>query len=310
MSTVSCEAPTAELLCQHWCGVQAELGEGLLWDDRTQRLLMTDILQGRLLEWDLDASLTRSWRFDEPVAWVLPTERVSAYVLGLRAGLAWFDTTQPQRLQWLNRHFPGPAPLRLNDASVDARGQIWYGSMNSAQPQARDGRLASFTPGEGLRIHDSGFTVTNGPVLSADGRQLFLNDTLQGTVYRYSVSADGRRVSGREVFAQFGGERGYPDGMCLDTQGHLWVALWGAAAVAELDPCGRVLRRVAVPAQQVSNVCFVGPQLDRLIVSTAAIDLTAAQRLHQPRAGDLFEVLHHGRVGLPAHCVRLESPWT
>lgn len=297
------------LPCEPLCGVNADLGEGLLWDADRQRLLMTDIMQGQLLDIDIASSVIQRWTFDEPLAWVLKTRRVGVYALGLRSGVALFDLSRPSSVHWVNREFPGQPRLRLNDACADAHGRVWYGSMNSADPGASDGRLASLLPSEGLRIHDDGFTVTNGPLVSADGRCLFFNDTLRGTVYRYRLSSDGASVTDREVFAQFEAEQGFPDGMCLDSQGHLWVALWGAAAVVELDAEGQVLRRVAVPAKNVTNVCFAGPALDRLIVSSAAIDMSPDEQRRYPHAGDLFEVMHHERTGLLPHCASLDGPW-
>lgn len=309
MTALASQPTNTDLPCRVLCSVKAELGEGLLWDAQRKRLLMTDIRKGRLLEIDIDSSVTHSWEFDQALAWVLKTQREGVYVLGFQSGLALFNVEQPSILRWINQDFPSQPGRRLNDACADAQGQIWYGSMNSTIPWSQDGQLASFTLGQGVRIHDSDFAVTNGPVVSPDGLYLYFNDTLQGTVYRYRLSASGGDVSEREVFAQFDSTQGYPDGMCFDTQGHLWIALWGAASLAELNPEGHLLRRVPVPAKNVTNVCFGGPDLDRLIVSTAAIEMSPEEDRRYPGAGDVFEVMHHGRIGLPPHSVILDPSW-
>lgn len=296
--------------CRPLCDLKTDLGEGLLWDAVRGRLLMTDIVNGRLLEIDMDSGSDRSWTFDETLAWVLKTQREGIYLLGFRSGVACFDIEHPKRLHWLNRDFPAQPSLRLNDACVDAQGQVWYGSMNSDTPSATDGKLASFSLHEGLHIHDHHFTVTNGPVVSADGQSLYLNDTLQGTVYRYQLSPHSGELSHRRVFARFDSTQGYPDGMCFDTEGHLWIAMWGAASLVQLDPDGRVVRQVVVPAKNVSNVCFGGPHLDRLLVSTATIDMSPQEHQQYPRAGALFEVFHHGCIGLPTPSATLDMPWT
>ena len=299
-----------DLPCRLLLDLKTELGEGLLWDSERGHLLMTDILKGQLLEIDIDTGSRQTWAFDEPLAWVLKTDQPGAYVLGLGSGIAGFDIHRSERLHWINREFPGHPKQRLNDACVDAWGGIWLGSMNSADPWAKDGQLASFRLKDGLRLHDRSFTVTNGPVVSADGQYLFLNDTLRGTVYRYRVSERRDMLTERQVFAQFDSAQGYPDGMCFDAHGYLWVALWGGASIVQLDPMGRVLRQVSVPAKNVTNVCFCGPGLDRLVVSSAAIDMSDADHQQYPCAGALFEVFNHGCVGLPTHCVNVDSPWT
>ena len=298
-----------DLACLPLLDLKMDLGEGLLWDAERGRLLMTDIVNGRLLDIDIDEGVSEFWQFDEPLAWVLKTTCRGVYLLGLRSGIACFDIEQPSRLRWINRDFPGNPSCRLNDACADPQGKIWYGSMNSVNPSAEDGQLASFSIKDGLHLHDSQFTVTNGPVVSADGQHLYLNDTLQGTVYRYRISPNGADLSNREVFVQFDSSQGHPDGMCFDTSGHLWIALWGMGKLVRIDPNGHLINRVAVPAKNVTNVCFCGPDRDRLIVSSAAIDMSDADHQRYPHAGSLFEVLNHGCVGLLTHWVNVDSLW-
>ena len=180
--------------------------------------------------------------------------------------------------------------------------------MNSDDPWANVGQLASFSFQSGLHIHDSQFTVTNGPVVSADGEYLFMNDTLQGIIYQYRISMNGEKLSQRKVFAQFESKWGYPDGMCFDTNGNLWVALWGGASIVQLNPLGRVLRQIPIPTKNVTNLCFCGHDLDRLIVSSAVIDMNHAEHLQYPLAGGLFEIFNHGCTGLPTHYVNMVYP--
>jgi sugar lactone lactonase YvrE len=300
-----------DLACRPLLDLKTDLGEGLLWDEERGRLLMTDIVNCRLLDIDIDEGVSDSWQFNEPLAWVLRTTRRGLYFLGLRSGIAYFDIEQPSHLQWINRDFPGNPLCRLNDACADLQGKIWYGSMNSVNPAAKDGQLASFSIKDGLHVHDGQFTVTNGPLISADGQYLYLNDTLQGTVYRYRISPDGEVLSGREVFFQFDSSQGYPDGMCFDTSGYLWITLWGAGMLVRINPNGHLINHVAIPAKNVTNVCFCGPALDRLVVSSAFIDMSNADHQRYPHAGALFEVFKHGCVGLPTRCVNMVCPsWT
>lgn len=307
---MNANVPSKTASCRILTDLHCELGEGLLWDSASERLLMTDILQGQLIEIDLQTHHQRTWRFEEPLAWVLSTPMAGQYLLGLQSGIALFDCEHPQALKWINQTFPGNHELRLNDACTDTCGKIWYGSMNMAHPDRPDGQLASISALEGLQIHDQGFTVTNGPVLSADGRALFFNDTLQGRVYRYSLCPQSGQPLEREVFMQFDPSQGCPDGMVVDAEGHLWIALWGGAAVVQLSLEGEILKKIAIPALNVTNLCFCGPQLDRLVVSTASMgmDNTALERY--PNAGFLFEIIDHGSTGLPSWPARLETSWT
>ena len=298
------------LICRKLLDLKTDLGEGLLWDAERERLLMTDIVNCRLLEINIDERVSRFWVFDEPLGWVLKTTHRGGYLLGLSSGIAYFNIYQPSQLQWINRDFPSNPSCRLNDACADPQGNIWFGSMDSLNPYANNGQLASFSPTDGLHVHDDQFTVTNGPVVSADGQYLYLNDTLRGTVYRYQVLPNGLELSNREVFAQFDILQGCPDGMCFDAQGFLWVALWGGASVVQLDRMGSVIRQVSVPAKNVTNLCFCGPNMDRLIVSSSTIDMSELDHDQYPNAGSLFEVVDHECSGIVMNNVIMDSLWT
>ncbi len=282
-------------------GIRCDLGEGLVWDWKANRLLMTDIANNELLEIDLDMETHRKWGLPEPVGWVVPTEHPNKYLVGLRTGVALFHTSEPNELRWLDRKFPSDPRCRLNDACVDPMGRIWYGSMNFANNFATDGRLASFSPAEGLRVHDAGFTVTNGPLVAPDGQSLYLNDTLIGVVYRYALSLETGTVASREEFIRFGVGQGFPDGMCFDANGNLWIALWGAAKVVQIDKEGRISEALNIPAINPTNVCFAGEALDRMFVSTATIGMDAAVSMKYPGAGQVFEVTNHGTRGIHSH---------
>lgn len=290
--------------------MKCDLGEGLLWDNKSARMLMTDIMKGKLIEIDIGSKKDRFWVFEEPVAWVLPTIIHGKYLIGLKAGIALFDIYKPDNIIWINKNFPVDDNSRLNDACVDSSGRIWYGSMNMLNPSASDGRLASFSAKEGLHIHDEGFTVTNGPVISPDEKYLFLNDTLQGIVYRYQLMTESGKLKNRTVFKKFSSKEGFPDGMCFDQEGNLWIALWSGASIVQLDATGAVLKKVPIPALNVTNVCFFGHALDRLMVSTAAIGLSKQETIQYPASGALFEVACHGATGIKTFPAALELSWT
>lgn len=286
-------------------GIRCDLGEGLVWDRQAMRLLMTDIANNMLLEIDLEKETHRQWGLPEPVGWVVPTEQPSRYLVGLRSGIALFHASDPGDLQWLNREFPGDPHCRLNDACADSTGRIWFGSMNFTSDHATDGRLASFSPAEGLRVHDAGFTVTNGPLVAPEGQSLYFSDTLTGVVYRYALSLEAGMVASREVFIRFGAGQGFPDGMCFDAEGNLWIALWGAASIVRVGPDGCILTTIEIPAINVTNVCFGGESLDRMFVSTATIGMDAATSMKYPGAGHVFEITNHKMRGIFSHSFKV-----
>ena len=290
-----------ECWCRPISGIRCDLGEGLVWDCQANRLFMTDIVNNKVLDIDVETETYQCWGLPEAVGWVLPTKVHSLYVVGLKSGIALFDTKVPEGLHWVNIEFPGNQQCRLNDACTDSTGRIWYGSMNYKDDSAVDGKLASYAINEGLRVHDDGFTVTNGPAVAPNGQSLYFSDTLNSVVYRYALSLIPGKIACREEFIRFRQGQGFPDGMCFDAEDTLWIAMWGAGQVIRVDLMGRILSSINIPALNVTNVCFGGKNLDRMFVSTAAIGMASDVSRGYPNAGMVFEIINHGTKGLPSH---------
>ncbi|WP_308406669.1 SMP-30/gluconolactonase/LRE family protein [Streptomyces sp. AC555_RSS877] len=113
-----------------------------------------------------------------------------------------------------------------------------------------------------------GLTIVNGPVFNSDGTALYLADSAAGTIHRWRVDPATGDLTGHEIFARFSGDEGSPDGMTVDDEDCLWVAVWGGGAVRRYRPDGRLLRTLTVPAPQPTSVCL-HPSEPRLLITTA-----------------------------------------
>ncbi len=145
---------------------------------------------------------------------------------------------------------------------------------------------------------DAGYTVANGPAISPDGTLMMHTDSARRTIYAFDLKVAAGTVANKRVWNVFADDEGYPDGMSFDADGCVWVAHWGAGCISRFALDGRLLQRVQLHVSQVTNVCFAGPGLSRLFVSSARVGFSAEQLASQPQAGGLFEVLNHGAVGL------------
>jgi sugar lactone lactonase YvrE len=276
----------------------AQLAEGLHWDAQHAQLWGVDIHGRQLWCWDLQAPTWQSWPMPQRVGWVLPVAGGSQLVLGLQQGFALAERNDPTRVRWLQQPFAGQPALRLNDAKADATGAIWAGSLNNDDESRSDGCLFRLDTAGHLKVVDTGYTVANGPAINADGTLMLHTDSGRRTIYAFTLDAEAGTLSDKRVWKVFAETDGYPDGMCFDSEGCVWVAHWGAGCISRFAPDGSLLRRVQIPATQVTNVCFAGLGLDRLFVSTARVGLSEDQLAQQPLAGGLFEVLEPGVKGL------------
>ena len=272
------------------CDGRNLLGEGPLWCARENAVYWVDILAPALHRLSLDDGAVASWRMPEKTGWVIPRAGNPGFIAGLQSGFAEL-VLDPFEL----KHIADPEPQfpdnRLNDAKVDRFGRIWAGTMDSDIRESR-GSLYRLDPDMTVSVHDDGYLVTNGPAFSPGCDVMYHSDTGRGIVYRFEMGEDGN-ISNREEFLRFPQEWGYPDGMTVDADGGIWIAHWGGGRISRFRPDASLDRQIRLPAAQITSCVFAGEDLDRLFVTSAAVD-----RPDEEHAGRLFEV-DPGVRGLP-----------
>lgn len=266
------------------------LGEGTIWSARDDAVYWVDILAPALNRLSLKDGAVERWAVPEPLGWV--AERTGGgFIGGFKSGFAEISL-DPLTITPIGDPEPDLPGNRMNDGKADAQGQIWCGTMDMAE-ESDSGSLYRLTPDLVWQQMDTGYRVPNGPAFSPCGKWLYHSDTARRIMYRFARTAEG--IADRQPFISFTDADGYPDGMTVDADGHIWVAHWGGGRISRFTPDGKLDRAIALPARQVTNICFAGPDLDRMFVSSAAIGLDAT-----PYDGGLFEVDCGGR-GLPTH---------
>jgi xylono-1,5-lactonase len=179
-----------------------------------------------------------------------------------------------------------PAGNRFNDGKVDAAGRFWAGTMDDSEGEAI-GSLYRLEGRTAVRVR-TGIAIPNGPCFLSDGTML-ATDTAAGVITAFDLDTSGSPVSER-VFAVFSSAQGYPDGMAVDEQDHVWVAFWDGGCLRRLSPAGRVVQEIPLPVPRPTCPAFGGAQLDRLYVSSAAIGLEPSVRERQPESGGLLRL--------------------
>ncbi|EGG49411.1 MULTISPECIES: SMP-30/gluconolactonase/LRE family protein [Streptomyces] len=257
---------------------EAELGEGPTWDAAAGRLLWLDILRSRVHTLD-PVSGHRTVRTTEQHVGAVKPRAGGGLVLNLRDGIGLVDTAGDFR--WL-RHEPVPG-RRGNDAAVAPDGSLWAGTMR--YDEATGGGTLSRITGDGAaEVVLDDVTVSNGTGWSPDGRLMYYIDTPTRRIDVFDHDPATGRVSGRRPLATVEDGAGYPDGLTVDADGCVWVALWDGAAVRRYTPSGELDRVVPLPVPRVTACAFGGPELTDLYITTARVGLSPAP----PLAGSLM----------------------
>lgn len=263
--------------------VAAVLGEGPVWIEREQALYWVDIVAGRLFRHA--AAHSEELHPDTTLCSIVPRAG-GGFVGGSLEGLVAIShdfTVSP-----LVHPEAGNPVNRFNDGKVDRAGRFWAGTMDRTESGA-SGSLYRLDPDLTCTRIDSGYTVTNGPAFSVDGRIMYHTDSGRQTIFAFDLDEEGN-ASNRRVFAQFGEGDGYPDGMTVDAEGCLWVAFWDGWCIRRLSPRGERLQEIAMPVQRPTSCAFGGERLDQLYITSARRDLDPAALERQPQAGGLFRI--------------------
>jgi L-arabinonolactonase len=272
------------------------VGEGILWDGRRQALWWTDI-QGRCLHrYDWDRGTTETIGTPDRVASFGLVAAHEEFIVAFAKGIALFNplTMSMESLRDQVQLQPG---VRFNDGRVDRQGRFWAGTMvEGPQPEAH-GCLYSVDATRTVRCEASGIRIANGLCFSPDGTRMYFADSPTRTIHVYDLTDVGGGLGTPRVFAHTP-QGAYPDGAAVDADGCVWSAHWGAGCVVRYTPDGIVDRILPIPTCQPSCVCFAGPNLDVLCVTSAREGLDEATLGAEPHAGDVF-FYRLGVQGLP-----------
>ncbi|WP_369169104.1 SMP-30/gluconolactonase/LRE family protein [Streptomyces sp. R28] len=262
---------------------EAELGEGPTWDPASGRLVWIDILGSRIHTYD-PASGRRSVRTAPQHIGAVKPRVGGGLVLNLRDGVGLLDPDDTFR--WLH-HEPVPG-RRANDAAVAPDGSLWAGTMR--YDEAPGGGTLSRVTGDGsVEVVLDDVAVSNGTGWSPDGSLMYYIDSPTRRVDVFD-HADGRAVNRRPLVGIEDGA-GFPDGLTVDAEGCVWVALWGGSAVRRYTPDGELDRVIPLPVPLVTACTFAGPDLTDLYITTARVGLASPP----PLAGSVFVVPGAGK---------------
>jgi sugar lactone lactonase YvrE len=287
---------------------QTLLGEGARWDGRRGELLVVDILAGRVYRGrvadDGGLSLVRVYTVPGTVGAIAPVQDDEGWVLAAGRGFA--HLSPDGSLRPLADDVT-PAGTRMNDAACDPQGRFWAGTL-AHDHHAGGGALYRLDRNGRTELMLDGLTISNGLGWSLDGDTMYLVDTGPGVVHAFAFDGQRGTISDGRVLVTVAAEIGGPDGLTVDADGDLWVAIYGGGRVHRYSPDGVLRQTLHVPAKQSTSCAFAGPGLHRLYVTTATEDWSDEQRLAEPTAGLVYR-LDTDATGRPAAPFRPDPTW-
>ena len=284
--------------CKLVIDVKAKLGEGPIWDSEKQVLYWVDILGQNLHIYDPVSKINNTVSIGQYVSTVVPR---SAGGVALTTQNGFFsldlDSEELQPIADPERNMPDN---RFNDGKCDAAGRFWAGTMamNGSGP---NGSLYCLDLDGSVRKVLGGISISNGIAWSLDNSRMYYVDSATKQVAAFDYDIHSGTVANRRVIIDLSEGNAFPDGITIDAEGMIWVALWDGYRVERWNPdTGELLQTVSVPTAKVSACAFGGRDLDELYITTARENMSADQLEKEPMAGCVFSV-KVGVKGIPGN---------
>lgn len=275
---IRCAAPSDDVL-----------GETPLWCDQTDSLLWIDIDRATLHRLHPASGRRDRFTFAAGSLGALALRReAGSVVLALDGSLHTFDLGTGRMTMWAEIE-PATLNTRLNDGRCDANGNLWIGTMDNglAAPVGSFYRVGA----DGTVVRQFGdVIVSNTVALSPDQRTLYFSDTRRFITWAFDHGPADGTLSNRRIFVDHRAGRERPDGACVDSEGALWVAIFGGGRVDRFTHEGLLDRSIALPVTNPTCVCLGGPRFQTLFITTARKFLSAERLNHEPLAGSVLAV--------------------
>lgn len=261
---------------------EADLGEGPVWDANHSCLVWVDILRGQL---HLEGPQPRTISVDEHVGAALPTES-GGWLLAVQDGFALLDE-EGHVTPFLSVHDGARPDLRFNDAKVDPSGRAWAGTLDYEE-QGGAGALYRLDTGPVATPILTGVGISNGLGWSPDRAHFYYVDTLARTLRAFDYADESGSLGAEHVLVELPASHGYLDGLCVDDEGCIWVAIWDGGCVRRYTPEGRLDTTVEVPVDRPTSCCL--DPGGTLYITSARHGLTPERLACTPHAGAVFAV--------------------
>lgn len=272
------------------------LGEGPTWSPRDSALYWVDILTPSVHCYNTLTGVDQELKLGSMVSVAIP-KATGGLLVATPSGLMTLDVASKALTTLCHPEAERPGN-RYNDGKCDRMGRLWIGSLDMGTAANRGSLFRVEADGSWKKM-DTGFTVANGLGWSPDNTRMYFTDTPRRTIYVYDFDLLAGAISNRRPFITLDASDGTPDGLTVDEDGCLWVAVWDAWRVSRYSPDGQELLRIPMPVPRPTSCCFGGPSLDTLYVTSAAVRLNEQALAAAPLSGALFAVRIPGVRGLP-----------
>lgn len=254
------------------------------WSEAGQALYWADILEYEIHRYDLNSGEHQVLQFPEEVGCFALREK-GGFIVALRSAI-WLSDSHGLLVRKICDNPSNPQLARFNDGGTDGDGRFYAGTFwgpgdyNGALLMRVDNQLKP-------KVIQCDIHGANGLAFSADKKWMYTSDTPNGVIYRTPLDEQGEPGK-REIFRTFSAGEGIPDGAAVDVEGCYWIAMFDGGRVARFSPDGQQLAEYPLPVRRPTMVCFGGPEMKTLFITTTRENMSAEEVRQSPLSGAIF----------------------
>ena len=262
--------------------LKSKLGEGTLWVKEHNSIYFVDIKKKRIHILNVKNKKKKTIRVNKEIGFLAHIKK-NIFILGLQGELRIVNLKTKKTIKsiFIERNIK---LNRINDGKTDQNSRLWFGTMDDTEKE-ESGSFYCLKPSYELIKIDDSYTVTNGPAITHDDKKLYHVSSLQKKVFCYDKNNS--TLSNKRIFFELDSNDGYPDGLTIDDDNFLWLAVWGGSKVIRISPNGEVDKILTFPTSQITSCVFGGPEMNILFVTSASVGKNTSQDVN---AGNLFSV--------------------
>lgn len=267
---------------------RSELGEGAIWNHKTGELIWVNITKKILNFYHPDLNHNKEMFTGQMIGTVVPAESGNV-IVALENGFYQLDPLTGSK-KFIANPEENISGNRFNDGKCDPAGRFWAGTMSKTGQKEAGALYRLDEDGTVTRMIDR-VTTSNGIVWSADPSVMYYIDTPTQKVMAWDYNPESGNISNPRTAIEIPQDMGFPDGMTIDAEGNVWIALWNGSSVGCWNPeTGEMLRTIDVPAKNVTSCAFGDEDLGTLYITTARQGTSPEELEKFPHAGGIFKV--------------------
>jgi sugar lactone lactonase YvrE len=275
------------ITCELELDAKAKLGEGPCWDARKGLLYWVDIERYELHIYNPTTKTDRAINVGQHIGAAV-VRKAGGLVVALREGFYFLDPDTEQLTPIQDPEADKP-DNRFNDGKCDPAGRFWAGTLYLPETEPELGALYCLDTDLQVQRKVEKVSISNGLAWSADEKTMYFIDSPTRQCVAFDYEKASGAISKRRVVVEIPEGEGWPDGMTIDAEGMLWIALWDGWQVRRYNPHnGALLDVIQVPVARPTSAVFGGESLDTLYITSASTRLSAEALAEQPLAGGIF----------------------